>query len=323
MTKWLLTIINNLQKLCKHYELVDINNKILKALPLKDYSLKVASREEADEDFGKVSTDELTYEMTLKKEEEQEKERETKRKPLAIKSSTKPRESESSNGFESSEDEDEDLAIVSKKVNKIMRNRRKKRGHSRSHSQASTKLKPQKSKEKKSDPACYICEKQGHIKADCFKSKNKKKFEKKKEKKRAFKATWNDISSSEDEDEEVANLFFVAQKDAPSEENDFLKVEVEKLRSLISKFVLITGRRPLQVTSSPMSKFQRANLIHWARHLARAGKLLDLVNQSVQSDEDEDDDERLLLRLIKTEMEKSSEQRLPLPMPIYRDEEEI
>ncbi|EEF34145.1 conserved hypothetical protein [Ricinus communis] len=31
-----------------------------------------------------------------------------------------------------------------------------------------------------------------------------------------------------------------------------------------------------------MSKFQRANLIHWARHLARAGKLLDLVNQSVQ-----------------------------------------
>ncbi|XP_015581783.3 receptor-like serine/threonine-protein kinase At4g25390 [Ricinus communis] len=46
--------------------------------------------------------------------------------------------------------------------------------------------------------------------------------------------------------------------------------------------VLIAGRRPLQVTSSPMSEFQRANLIHWARHLARAGKLLDLVDQSVQ-----------------------------------------
>ncbi|KAJ9139954.1 hypothetical protein P3X46_030645 [Hevea brasiliensis] len=47
--------------------------------------------------------------------------------------------------------------------------------------------------------------------------------------------------------------------------------------------VLIAGRRPLQVTSSPMSEFQRANLIHWARHLARSGKLLDLVDQSVQS----------------------------------------
>lgn len=47
--------------------------------------------------------------------------------------------------------------------------------------------------------------------------------------------------------------------------------------------VLIAGRRPLQVTGSPLSEFQRANLISWARHLARAGKLLDLVDQSIQS----------------------------------------
>ncbi|KAJ4829744.1 hypothetical protein Tsubulata_043739, partial [Turnera subulata] len=47
--------------------------------------------------------------------------------------------------------------------------------------------------------------------------------------------------------------------------------------------VLIAGRRPLQVTNSPVSEFQRANLIHWARNLARRGKLLDLVDQSVES----------------------------------------
>lgn len=52
--------------------------------------------------------------------------------------------------------------------------------------------------------------------------------------------------------------------------------------------VVIAGRRPLQVTGSPMSEFQRANLLSWARHLARAGKLLDLVDQSVQClDKDE------------------------------------
>lgn len=52
--------------------------------------------------------------------------------------------------------------------------------------------------------------------------------------------------------------------------------------------VVIAGRRPLQVTGSPMSEFQRANLLSWARHLARAGKLLDLVDQSVDSlDKDE------------------------------------
>lgn len=47
--------------------------------------------------------------------------------------------------------------------------------------------------------------------------------------------------------------------------------------------VLIAGRRPLQVTGSPMSEFQRANLLSWTRHLARRGKLLELVDQSIQS----------------------------------------
>ncbi|KAL6006803.1 hypothetical protein ACLOJK_032298 [Asimina triloba] len=47
--------------------------------------------------------------------------------------------------------------------------------------------------------------------------------------------------------------------------------------------VLVSGRRPLQVTASPMSEFERANLISWARHLARSGKLLDLVDPALQN----------------------------------------
>ncbi|KAF6160270.1 hypothetical protein GIB67_019039 [Kingdonia uniflora] len=46
--------------------------------------------------------------------------------------------------------------------------------------------------------------------------------------------------------------------------------------------VLISGRRPLQVTASPMSEFERANLISWARHLARRGKLQDLFDPALQ-----------------------------------------
>ncbi|KAE8022452.1 hypothetical protein FH972_008250 [Carpinus fangiana] len=46
--------------------------------------------------------------------------------------------------------------------------------------------------------------------------------------------------------------------------------------------VLISGRRPLQVLNTPISDFQRANLLSWARQLARAGKLLDLVDKSIQ-----------------------------------------
>ncbi|XP_072954845.1 receptor-like serine/threonine-protein kinase At2g45590 isoform X2 [Typha angustifolia] len=45
--------------------------------------------------------------------------------------------------------------------------------------------------------------------------------------------------------------------------------------------VLISGRRPLQVTSSPMSEFERANLISWARHLAHTSRLLDLVDPAL------------------------------------------
>jgi len=46
--------------------------------------------------------------------------------------------------------------------------------------------------------------------------------------------------------------------------------------------VIISGRRPLQVSGSPLSEFQRANLLSWARHCARNGKLLELVDESLQ-----------------------------------------
>ncbi|XP_021904404.1 receptor-like serine/threonine-protein kinase At2g45590 isoform X3 [Carica papaya] len=47
--------------------------------------------------------------------------------------------------------------------------------------------------------------------------------------------------------------------------------------------VLVSGRRPLQVTASPMSEFERANLISWARQLAYNGRLLDLIDPSIDS----------------------------------------
>ncbi|CAL0303559.1 unnamed protein product [Lupinus luteus] len=47
--------------------------------------------------------------------------------------------------------------------------------------------------------------------------------------------------------------------------------------------VVISGRRPLQVNGSPMSEFQRANLLSWARHCARKGRLIELVDQSIES----------------------------------------
>jgi serine/threonine protein kinase len=46
--------------------------------------------------------------------------------------------------------------------------------------------------------------------------------------------------------------------------------------------VLISGRRPLQMTTSPMSEFEKASLISWTRHLAQVGRLLHLVDPALQ-----------------------------------------
>eukprot|EP00252_Welwitschia_mirabilis_P007215 TRINITY_DN1838_c0_g1_i1.p1 TRINITY_DN1838_c0_g1~~TRINITY_DN1838_c0_g1_i1.p1 ORF type:complete len:701 (-),score=92.79 TRINITY_DN1838_c0_g1_i1:120-2222(-) len=42
--------------------------------------------------------------------------------------------------------------------------------------------------------------------------------------------------------------------------------------------VTVAGRRPLQMTASPITELERANLISWARHLARSGNVLELVD---------------------------------------------
>ncbi|KAG0496859.1 hypothetical protein HPP92_001550 [Vanilla planifolia] len=45
--------------------------------------------------------------------------------------------------------------------------------------------------------------------------------------------------------------------------------------------VIVSGRRPLQIVSSPKSELERANLISWARQLAHVGNLHDLIDPSL------------------------------------------
>ena len=68
-------------------------------------------------------------------------------------------------------------------------------------------------KKKTKEVTCYECKKPGHIKSECPKLKFKNKGAK--DKKKAFKATWDDTSESEMEEEqdEVANLCFMALED--------------------------------------------------------------------------------------------------------------
>ena len=66
---------------------------------------------------------------------------------------------------------------------------------------------------KTKEVTCYECKKPSHIKSECPKLKFKNKGAK--DKKKAFKATWDNTSESEMEEEqdEVAKLYFMALED--------------------------------------------------------------------------------------------------------------
>ena len=77
-------------------------------------------------------------------------------------------------------------------------------------------------KMKTKEVTCYECKKSGHIKSECPKLKFKNKGAK--DKKKAFKATWDNSSESEleEDQDEVANLCFMALEDdieVPSSSN--------------------------------------------------------------------------------------------------------
>ncbi|KAI5055172.1 hypothetical protein GOP47_0030317 [Adiantum capillus-veneris] len=53
--------------------------------------------------------------------------------------------------------------------------------------------------------------------------------------------------------------------------------------------VILSGRRPIQVSAAPMKEFERANLISWARNLSQNGKLLDLMDEGLCGEYDHEE----------------------------------
>lgn len=60
--------------------------------------------------------------------------------------------------------------------------------------------------------------------------------------------------------------------------------------------VMVSGRRPIEMVSgSPLSEIQRGNLVYWARHCARNGKLEEVVDKNVSVTMGEKEKEEALL----------------------------
>jgi serine/threonine protein kinase len=82
-------------------------------------------------------------------------------------------------------------------------------------------------------------------------------------------------------------VFYVAPENGYSGGDVTEKCDVYSFGVLL--LVIVSGRRPLQVNDggsggggNRFAQFKRANLVSWARHCARNGKLLELVDPSVE-----------------------------------------
>ena len=91
MTNTLNAIVTTLRKLGKPFTKEEVNNKILRILPKKDWESRVTSIEEA-QDLATLPTDVvigklLTHELSIKQRGEEQVEKEEKRKAIALKAS--------------------------------------------------------------------------------------------------------------------------------------------------------------------------------------------------------------------------------------------
>ncbi|CAM8989990.1 unnamed protein product [Rhodiola kirilowii] len=84
------------------------------------------------------------------------------------------------------------------------------------------------------------------------------------------------------------------------------KADIYSLGVLI--LVIVSGRRPLHVLSSPM-KLEKANLVSWCRHLARSGNVLELVDRRLKQQGYRKDQATLCINLALSCLQKMPELR--------------
>ncbi|GAV70508.1 zf-CCHC domain-containing protein/UBN2 domain-containing protein [Cephalotus follicularis] len=188
-------IINALKGLGKVYTNHELVSKILKCLP-KSGEPKVTAIEE-EKDLSTLPLEDLlgslmTHELRMNDQARNE----PKKKAIALKVS-KDEES----------DEDE-MALLTKRIRRILLD--KKNFSKKQSKKFQSKGDSSKSDKDEKEVICYECNKSGHIRPDCPKLK------KKKDKKKAMIATWSDSDDSsldKDENEEIANITFMAMED--------------------------------------------------------------------------------------------------------------
>jgi len=222
-------ITNNLKSLGQTYTNEEMVRKILPCLPKNKWGPKVTAIEEA-QDLKTLALDDLlgkllTHEIHLK---EDEGEVQPKRRVAFKTTKEEPQSSED----ESTESDEDFMAMITRGLKKMLKLRRfdskkfyKKGPSSRRNEKNSKGNKFSNDKNKTNLGPCFGCGTSGHVVKDCLviqkkAEKWKQKAKKKKQLKRAMIAAWSDSDSSDsdDKEEQVDNLCFMANEDPSQEE---------------------------------------------------------------------------------------------------------
>ena len=158
MTNHLNALITILRKLGNPFTKEEVNNKILRILPKRDWESTVTSIEEA-QDLTTLSTDVLigkllTHELSIKQRGEEQVEKEENKKAIALKASQEASEKENNEG---SSDDDIKIAILTRNFNRFL-----KRKHP-SRIRDFNKKYEGECKKKIKEVTCYECKKLDHI----------------------------------------------------------------------------------------------------------------------------------------------------------------
>ena len=154
MTNRLNALVTTLRKLGKPFTKEEVNNKILRILPKKDWESRVTSIEEV-QDLANLPTDVLigkllTHELSIKQRGEEQIEKEDKKKAIALKACQEASDEDPNEG---SSNDDVKIAMLTRNFNKFL----KRKLPSRSK-YFNNKYKG-KGKMKTKEVTCYECKK--------------------------------------------------------------------------------------------------------------------------------------------------------------------
>nr|XP_017256458.1 PREDICTED: restin homolog [Daucus carota subsp. sativus] len=202
-------IVNNLGRLGKIIPQSELNMNILASVPF-DFQSKVTALEAAH------NIDTMDHLALFAELEQFERKMHSKKHDAPVEKMKNLALTAEKSKPESDEESDEDLALLSKKIQRMInKHNQLKREKGKDKAKYSSSRKP--SKESK-DQNCFECGKPGHFKKDCYKLKSKQPaVSKDKKKKSKALLTWSDdeeeSASNDESGEELINLALVGMED--------------------------------------------------------------------------------------------------------------